>query len=69
MSITIPGAEALFAMESEQFGVSALTFLLDDIGCNGSESNLIITLSASTQYCGHVLSYYETKYLRKGILH
>ena len=41
--ITISGAEAVVATESvpNQFGTSTLPFLLDDVGCNGSESNLL----------------------------
>ena len=40
---TISGAEAVVVTESvpNQFGTSTLPFLLDDVGCNGSESNLL----------------------------
>ena len=40
---TISGAEAGVASESvpNQFGTSTLPFLLDDVGCNGLESNLL----------------------------
>ena len=43
MSITISDAEADVATESvpNQFGTSTLPFLLDDVGCNGSERNLL----------------------------
>ena len=44
MSITISGAEAIVHMQStpDLFGSSMLSFFaLDDVGCNGSESNLL----------------------------
>ena len=44
MSITISGAEAIVHMQStpDLFGPSMLSFFaLDDVGCNGSESNLL----------------------------
>ena len=37
----IPGAEAFIAMEVGRFSTSTLPFLLDDMGCNGSETNLL----------------------------
>ena len=40
---TISGAEAVVDTMSvpDQFGASTLPFVLDDVGCNGSESNLL----------------------------
>ena len=41
MNNTISGAEALVGDQSHQFGESTLPFLLDDVGCNGSENNIL----------------------------
>jgi hypothetical protein len=44
MSITISGAEAINTRQSipDWYGPSTLSFFaLDDVGCNGSESNLL----------------------------
>ena len=38
-NVTLSGAEAV--SQSNQFGSSALQFLLDDVGYNGSETNLL----------------------------
>ena len=40
---TISGAEAVVdtVLVPDQFGTSTLPFLLDDVGCNGSENNLL----------------------------
>ena len=38
-NVMLSGAEAV--SQSNQFGSSALPFLLDDVGCNGSETNLL----------------------------
>ena len=43
LNITISGAEAVVATESvpDQIGISTLPFFLDDLGCIGTESNLL----------------------------
>ena len=50
MSIKISGAEAIDTKQStpDLFGPSTLSFFaLDDVGCNGSESNLLDCLPHS----------------------
>ena len=52
MSITISGAEAIVNMQSTPnlYGPSKLSFFaLDDVGCNGSESNLLDCMPSSAQ--------------------
>ena len=43
MSVTISGAKAVTASQRtpDQFGPSELPFFLDNVGCNGSETNLL----------------------------
>ena len=55
MNITISGAEALIRDQSILFGGSTLPFLLDDVGCNGSENNILDCLPQHN--CD--LSYFE----------
>ena len=71
MSITISGAEAVVATVSvpNQFGTSTLPFLLDDVGCNGSESNLLDCLPQhNCQEADPVNENAGVHCLRKGII-
>ena len=58
-------AEALNGMESEmRFGSSALPFFLDELGCSGSESNLLDCLPQHN--CGSSNENAGVQCLRKG---
>ena len=72
MSITISGAEAINMKSTpEWYGPSTLSFFaLDDVGCNGSESNLFDCLPQHN--CKTIDGHTENagvQCLRKGIIH
>ena len=64
---TISGAEAVVATVSvpNQFGASTLPFHLDDVGCNGSETNILDCLPRHN--CGDIENA-GVQCLRRGIL-
>ena len=69
MSITISGAEAVFITESvpDQIGISTLPFFLDDLGCIGTESNLLDCLPQHNCHAMHPENA-GVHCLRKGII-
>ena len=71
ITISISGAEAVVVTGSvpNQFGTSTLPFVLDDVGCNGSESNLLDCLPQhNCQAAGPKSENAGVHCLRKGIL-
>ena len=64
--LTLLGVEAV--TQSDQFGTSALPFHLDDVGCNGSETNLLDCLPQHNCVVGGDTENAGVQCLRKGIL-
>ena len=71
MSITLSGAEAITDTQSapDLYGPSTLLFFaLDDVGCNGSESNLLDCLPRHNCGMSRGTDNAGVQCLRKGIL-
>ena len=70
MSITISGSEVIIKMQStpDWYGPSTLSFFaLDDVGCNGSENNLLDCLPQHNCKKDSGMENAGVQCLRKGI--